>query len=79
MDVEIITALLNLGGQGVLIYFIGQLWSEQKANNQYLRDQARRQEEADDERAELRQKMQALEGRKPKTEPRKPGGSFFDN
>ena len=78
-QVEVISALLGLGGQGVLVFFIYQLWLEQKANNDYLREQDRKQRQADNERRELQEKVEALEAYRAASQSKRPPGMHRDN
>ena len=72
MEVELLTTLIDLGGQAVLLVILSQVWAELKAANQYTRDLLTKQAIADDERRELEVKVQRLEENQPiKTKPKR--------
>ena len=71
MNAELVAALVDLGGQGLLVFFIIQLWLEQKANNQYLRDQAKAQMEADEQRREMKEELESLQAYRAAAEARR--------
>lgn len=68
MDAELLGTVVDLGGQGILVFFIAQLWSEIRETNKYLRDQNAKQQQADEERRELEQKVESLSLYRARTE-----------
>lgn len=68
MEAEIISTIVNAGGQAVLLFILAQVWAELKAANQYTRDLLRKQQEADDERAQLLHQVESLQAYRAATE-----------
>lgn len=68
MTPEILGTVIDLGGQGILVFFIAQLWAEIRDTNRYLREQNAKQQEADDERRELERKVESLSSYRARTE-----------
>lgn len=78
MDPNVLSTLVDLGGQGILVFFIAQLWSEIRETNKYLREQNAKQQQADDERRELEEKVASLSRYRAQMEAERRGGARRD-
>jgi hypothetical protein len=79
MEAALIETLVQLGFDGILVYFISQLWAEIRDTNRYLRELALKQLTAEDERRELMEKVESLEAYRVASLSRRQGGGNAAN